>query len=504
MTLPAGWERTSLRELCLPVETTRPDGRPDDQFTYIDISAVDRVSRTIASPQRLVGREAPSRARQLVRAGDVLISTVRPNLRTIARVPEALDGQVASTGFCVLRPAPGVSSDFLFYSALEEGFQRRIQAKARGVSYPAIRDDDILEQQVVVPPSQEQERIVDALANRLTGLEEALRESRDALAAIARLRASVLSAAIRGDLAEVRGEDESGDDLLGRILDERRSRWEARELERLTAGGKVPKNDKWKAKYKEPLEPSEAPVGSLPAGWTWATVDQLAVLVQYGTSAKTRRAPDAVPVLRMGNIIDGQLDLEELKYLPESHSEFPDLFLESGDVLFTRTSGSVGLVGKAAMFRGELEPCSFASYLIRVRFTGDFRPELLVYFLQSPYGRRWARRASSQVGQANINGTKLRALTIPLPPREVQTKICELVESQLAATSRMRKALVAAGLMSSTLRASIISQGLAGALVPQDGSDEPAAALVERLRAAMARREEEVPAKKRRAAAMVS
>src|SRR4051794_29970959 len=131
--MPAGWARAAVGDICEQVETTRPDERPNEMFRYIDISSVDRLTHTIESPQELRGELAPSRARQLIREGDVLISTVRPNLRTIARVPPELDGQVASTGFCILRPRTGINADFLFYTILEEQFQRRIQAKARGV-----------------------------------------------------------------------------------------------------------------------------------------------------------------------------------------------------------------------------------------------------------------------------------------------------------------------------------------------------------------------------------
>jgi type I restriction enzyme S subunit len=501
---PLGWERAPVRDLCLRVETTRPDERPEDEFVYVDISAIDRVSKTIVSPQRLLGRVAPSRARQVVRTGDVLVSTVRPNLRTIARVPQELDGQVASTGFCVLRPAPGVSSDFLFYTLLEEGLQRRIQAKARGVSYPAVRDEDILEEEVVVPPTLEQERIVEALERHFVRVEEAVRETDSALADLERLRASVLAAAVRGDLVRSTAEadEASGEELLEQVLSDRRVDWEGEELRRLMAAKKLPPNEKWKGKYKEPLPPSDVPDLQLPAGWAWATVDQLTALVQYGTSAKTSAEVVGVPVLRMGNIVSGRLSLRDLKYLPADHDEFPDLLLVDGDVLFNRTN-SPELVGKAAVFRGDPDPCSFASYLIRARFSKHYRPELLVYFLSSPYGRSWVKSVvSQQVGQANVNGTKLKMLALPLPPRSLQDKICAAAESQLAAIERMREALMAGRNTSLVLKSSIIGQAIAGALVPQEATDETALTLLERLRGSGNGGEDgRRPAKKPRAAA---
>src|SRR4051812_12697899 len=96
----------------------------------------------------------------------------------------------------------------------------------------------------------------------------------------------------------------------------------------------------------------------LPEGWTWATGDELATRVDYGSSAKTNENSEGVPVLRMGNILEGRLDLRDLKYLPANHDEFPRLFLEAGDILFNRTN-SAELVGKAAVYAGRPLPCSF-------------------------------------------------------------------------------------------------------------------------------------------------
>src|SRR5581483_7949508 len=108
--------------------------------------------------------------------------------------------------------------------------------------------------------------------------------------------------------------------------------------------------------------------------------------------------------------------LERLKYLPTAHHEFPTLLLDEGDILFNRTN-SPELVGKSAVFQGRPRPCSFASYLIRVRTSSLCRPAFLANFINSPQGRHWvAGVASQQVGQANVSGSKLQALRFPLPP----------------------------------------------------------------------------------------
>ena len=114
------------------------------------------------------------------------------------------------------------------------------------------------------------------------------------------------------------------------------------------------------------METNISELPELPEGWCWATVDQVSTTVKYGSSAKTSLDLEGVPVLRMGNIQEGTLNLERLKHLPLDHSEFPKLLLANGDLLFNRTN-SAELVGKTAVYRGRPDPCSFASYLISVR-----------------------------------------------------------------------------------------------------------------------------------------
>ncbi|MCW3002637.1 MAG: Type restriction-modification system, specificity subunit [Conexibacter sp.] len=169
--LPDRWAEATFGDLCMPVEKTDPRTRPQESFVYIDISAIDREKLRVVDEKRLSGTEAPSRARQVVRTGDILMSTVRPNLRTMAQVPSELDGAVASTGFCVLRAHPDISADFLFAALCSDEAQNEILAKARGVSYPAVRDVDVFSQRLLVPPAVEQRRLVADLTEQLAAID---------------------------------------------------------------------------------------------------------------------------------------------------------------------------------------------------------------------------------------------------------------------------------------------------------------------------------------------
>lgn len=134
------------------VETRRPEATPDEAFDYVDISSVDAASGRIVAPKRMLGAEAPSRARQLVRSGDVLVSTVRPNLRATARVPTQFDGAIASTGFCVLRPHQIIVSEYLEALVRQQWFTEYLVSNATGASYPAVTDAIVKSAEVPIPP----------------------------------------------------------------------------------------------------------------------------------------------------------------------------------------------------------------------------------------------------------------------------------------------------------------------------------------------------------------
>lgn len=154
-----------------------------------------------------------------------------------------------------------------------------------------------------------------------------------------------------------------------------------------------------------------------------AAIGALATMIQYGTSEKANSTGDGTPVIRMNNLVGGQLDLRNLKHLRLSTSETAKLALVDGDILFNRTN-SKELVGKCAVFHEEGEYV-FASYLIRVRMDAKRAdPDYVAYALNCPIGRQQIDAMSRQIiGQANINSEELRSLQVPLPPLSSQRQI---------------------------------------------------------------------------------
>jgi type I restriction enzyme S subunit len=151
---------TSIGDVTDRVRTWNPLNAPgDSEFDYVDLSAVDNERKRILAANRVRASDAPSRARQLIEAGDTLVSTVRPNLNAVAMVPSRLHGATASTGFTVLRPTEQVDGRYLFHWVRSPAFVDDMVRKATGASYPAVSDRIVKESTIPLPSLGEQRRI---------------------------------------------------------------------------------------------------------------------------------------------------------------------------------------------------------------------------------------------------------------------------------------------------------------------------------------------------------
>ncbi|MGB4781900.1 restriction endonuclease subunit S [Candidatus Methylomirabilis sp.] len=188
-------------------------------------------------------------------------------------------------------------------------------------------------------------------------------------------------------------------------------------------------------------------IGSVPESWDVATLEDIAVAFDYGTSVKCEHGKAGAPVLRIPNVLGGSIDLSDLKHGQPKRSELEQLRLQDGDLLFVRTNGVLENAGRCALYRGELEGCYFASYLIRVRVdSSKVLPAFVNEYARTERGRSFlsGRAIRTADGKFNINSGTLKRVLLPLPGLDEQKEFVrqlDLVERKFTLHESKRSAL---------------------------------------------------------------
>jgi type I restriction enzyme S subunit len=347
---------------------------PEEEFAYIDLSALDNATKTVTGIQTVQGRNAPSRARQLVKSGDILVSTVRPNLNGVARVPEGLDGATASTGFCVLRPEPSkLDESYLFHWVRSPEFIADMVRKSTGASYPAVSDKIIGQSEIPLPPLAEQKRI----------------------------------AAILDQADDLRRKRQRALDRLGQL-------GQAIFMEMF---GDLTRNDK-----------------AWPTGGTLGDYAEIASGITKGRDPKGR-STRLVPYLAVVNVQDKRLQLDAPKEIEATEDEILRYRLQSGDLLLTE-GGDPDKLGRGTLWNAELPECIHQNHVFRVRLSSkQYNPTFLNWLVGSAYGKQYFLRAAKQTtGIASINMSQLKAFPMLLPPLELQENFQRKLDQLRAAT----------------------------------------------------------------------
>jgi len=471
-----------------PIEQTGPTS----DFVYIDISSIDRETKTISDPKPLMLSQAPTRAKQVLRAGDVLVSMTRPNLNAAALVPEQLDGAIGSTGFHVLR-SRWLNPGFLLALVQTQSFIDAMSSVVQGALYPAVRPRDIAAYSFSFETPAQQTRIVEKLEELLSDLDAGVAELKAAQKKLAQYRQSLLKAAVEGALtAEWRAKHtptETGAQLLERILTERRARWAGKQLAKLKEQGKTPPKD-WQKKYPEPVQPDTTDLPELPEGWVWASVEQIASDERYSLSigpfGSNLKVPDyresGVPLVFVRNIRSGIYGGEHTKYVtPEKAIELSAHSVSAGDVLVTKMGEPPG---DADVYPDDQPSAIITADCIKIRCWRDLMsPVFLKSIINSHIGKRQIEPMTQGVAQKKVSLGRFRSLAVPVPPTDEQSLIVRMVdEADRDAVAQLTA--IELGLKQSTAqRQNILRTAFAGQLVPQDPNDEPVSVLLARIRA---------------------
>jgi type I restriction enzyme, S subunit len=429
--------------------------------------------------------------------GDVVLAKITPSMEN-GKVALAINLEngigAGTTELHVLRPQAGVCGRYLLYYLLRVDFRRRARARMTGTAGQLRVPNAFLEEESLpVAPASEQERIVGSIETYFPRLDAAVISLERAQARLKAYRASVLKAAVEGRLVPTEAEltraekrdYEPADVLLKRILVERRRQWQEGELAKLTAAGKTPKDDKWKAKYREPTPPDTTGLPQLPEGWCWASVCQMALVTGGLTKNSAREdSGERLPYLRVANVYANLLKLEDVKTIEVVPSELPRLLLEKGDLLVVEGNGSVDQIGRVALWDGSISPIVHQNHIIKARFTVHPTERWILTWLLSPSGRTSIERvASSTSGLHTLSISKVEGLVVPLAPEAEQERVLEKIDEITSVIDEDSSAIDQAQGRSARLRQSILKWAFEGKLVDQDPNDEPAEKLLERIRA---------------------
>ena len=180
------WQYEKLGDISssLLIEKAKKRFNPNDVIRYIDISSIDNINQCLTGTTSFKMLDAPSRAQQKVEYGDILISTVRPNLRNIAIVNDDATNLVASSGFCVLRINDAALRSYIFYYVVSNKFTAYLEKLTNGANYPAVKETDVRKALIPIPPKPTQLSIVSELdkLNELIRIKKEQLKDYDALA----------------------------------------------------------------------------------------------------------------------------------------------------------------------------------------------------------------------------------------------------------------------------------------------------------------------------------
>ncbi len=425
------------------------------------------------------------------RAADLVIAILGSPLPRACLVPTSLGRAIVKADCVRLRVHPQVADPrFAKYAVNSDQTRQRAKHLIHGVGRPRINLRDLRTLRLPVAPLPEQTRIVEAIESYFTRLDNAVATLERVQANLKRYRASVLKAAVEGrlvpteaELARQEGRDyEPSSVLLERILEERRRRWEETELATLNAKGKAPKDDKWKAKYKEPLAPDTSELPELPEGWCWATWNQLSDWVTYGFTRPMPHVPDGVPIVTAKNVLDRRIDLQRTH--KTTQEAFDDLSAKdrpkTGDILITKD----GTMGRAAVVPDGSTFCINQSVAVAWVRTSKLEREYLLTVIESPETQRRVQKKARGVAIKHLSITDFAAMPLPLPPLAEQVRIAEETDrhvSIIESASRLTGSTLG---RSTTLHQSVLKWAFEGKLADQDPNDEPASFLLERIKSA--------------------
>jgi type I restriction enzyme, S subunit len=494
--VPAGWISTELGEILLSVVGGGTPSRKvssyfDGAIPWFTVKDMKTLKPADAE-EHITEVAVRDSATNFIPANTLIVAT-RISLGKAIRptVPCAINQDLKA-----LIVGSGINSNFLLYWVGAN--ERTIQELGSGTTVSGIRLETLNTLKILLPPATEQTRIVEKLEELLSDLDAGVAELKAAQKKLAQYRQSLLKAAVEGALtAEWRKKNkiqETGAQLLVRILAERRQRWEEKQLAKFKEQGKTPPKG-WQDKYPEPVKPDTTKLPELPEGWFYSDLEALIPSDKTGTKTgpfgsllkKHEHQRDGVPVIGIENIDRMKFIVgSKIHITLEKASELIDYKLLPYDVVISRS----GTVGEVCVIPDSLGEARFSTNIMRVRLEIDvLKPEYFCLLLNgSPHVLSQIRTLCSGSTRDFLNTEILKTLVFPVPPIDEQDKVLSVLKVALAEIEDQLAAVQHSLKQSAAQRKNILKSAFSGQLVPQDPHDEPASVLLERIRAERATR----------------
>ena len=346
----------------------------------------------------------------------------------------------------------------------------------KSTAIPGLSRSDYNEIEVSAPPLPEQHRIVAEIEKQLTRLDASVAALERVRANLERYRASVLKTACEGrlvpteaELAHAENRDyEPADRLLQRILAERRARWQSQPRRR--------------RKYKAPTPPDTSTLPKLPEGWVWASADQVSMIVSgqtpKGIVDAVLTSPCGVPWYRVGDMNTPEnhsyMNVASSTITESDVARFRLHLRPPGTIIFPKRGGAIATNKKRRLS---------VSAAFDLNTMGMVPAEGIGGYLWWWFHTIDLATLGDGSNVPQINHDDIEQIATPLPPLAEQHRIVAEVERRLSVVQQAEATVEASLKRAGRLRQSILKQAFSGKLVPQDPTDEPASALLARIRA---------------------